>query len=402
MKLREFEIGTQTNCCEKASPKWDSCGELVGNSRPMQNVYEMIRKCADVSIAVLIMGETGTGKELVARAIHHLSRRRNKPFVAVNCGALPENLVESELFGHERGAFSGATQRKTGRFEAAADGTIFLDEIGELPLHLQAKLLRVLQEKEVERIGGLSKVPIAARFIAATNKNLKKEMMAGRFREDLYYRLNVFPITVPPLRHRKSDIPVLAAHFIEKYGALNGQKRLNVSPEAITQLMRYSFPGNVRELENLIARTMILAENDYSILYIEADTFSTMSALVVKEPRPHYLDSEPFLLDRERLLAALRKIHLSNGPWHKGLRCISINDLVDILMEIGPNPFSRSSFARLLRSHSKTDSSKYKTAGEYLKLLTANHICRHNGQHANKSRYWLNDIFLISRQMFKN
>jgi transcriptional regulator with GAF, ATPase, and Fis domain len=395
MPYRNPEICTAANWCENLTIGTDPCGNLVGQSRLMQAMYSMIRKCADYSVAVLIMGETGTGKELVARAIHDLSHRRSKPFVAVNCSALSENLVESELFGHERGAFSGAIAQKTGRFEAAADGTLFLDEISELPFHLQAKLLRVLQEKEIERVGGLSAISINARTVAASNKNLANEVMKGRFREDLYYRLNVFPIQVPPLRQRKSDIPLLIGHFIDKHSGSNGKNNLKISPETISHLMHYSFPGNVRELENFIARAMILIENNHNILHFGPGTDNNMEATVVKGPWPGYLD-------REALHTALKKIRRPSGLWHRSLRCISLNDLLYIFMKIGPNPFSRSLFAKLLQSRSTTESNKYKTAGEYLKLLTQNHICTHNGRHANRSRYQLAKAFLTQGQAFRN
>jgi len=208
---------------------------------------------------VLILGESGVGKERVAHAIHYGSSRASKPFIKVNCAALPESLIESELFGHESGAFTGATVTRRGRFEMAHTGTIFLDEIGDIPWTLQTKLLRILQEKEFERIGGNTTIKINVRVIAATNRNLEGLMQEGKFREDLYYRLNVFPMIIPPLRERKTDIMLLANHFIEKYSKENDKKIIGISKSATDMLMNYHWPGNVRELENCIERAIILS-----------------------------------------------------------------------------------------------------------------------------------------------
>jgi len=209
----------------------------------------------------LILGETGTGKELLVRAVHNLSERRERPLVKVNCAALPANLIESELFGHDRGAFTGALSRKIGRFELANDGTIFLDEIGDLPLELQAKLLRVLQEGEFERLGSSSTIKVDVRIIAATNRELKKAVESGHFREDLYYRLNVFPIICLPLRERKEDIPLLVRYFSEKFGAKVGRQIESINPNVMDALIAYDWPGNVRELENIIERAVIISRN---------------------------------------------------------------------------------------------------------------------------------------------
>jgi len=205
------------------------------------------------------LGESGTGKELIARAIHNISNRSKRPLVKVNCATLPSNLIESELFGHERGAFTGALERKIGRFELADGGSIFLDEIGELPVELQAKLLRVLQEGEFERLGNPKTMKVNVRVIAATNRNLKIAIEKKEFREDLYYRLNVFPIISPPLRDRKEDIPLLVKHFLQKYEGKMGRKISNVEPKVIDSLMAYDWPGNIRELENLVERAMIIS-----------------------------------------------------------------------------------------------------------------------------------------------
>ena len=233
---------------------------IIGNSKAMHEVYANIARVAKSNATVLIRGESGTGKELVAHAIHYNSPRAKKPFVKVNCAAIPDNLIESELFGHEKGAFTGAVARKPGKFELAQGGTIFLDEIGDLSPQLQVKLLRVLQEKEFERVGGWETVKVNVRVIAATNRDLETLMAEGRFREDLYYRLNVFPIYLPPLRERKTDILLLAEHFLEKYARENGKDIRRITTPAIDMLMRYHWPGNVRELENCIERAVLLCE----------------------------------------------------------------------------------------------------------------------------------------------
>jgi transcriptional regulator with GAF, ATPase, and Fis domain len=220
-----------------------------------------VRKVADTDSTVLVTGETGTGKELVVRAIHDLSRRKDKILVKVNCAALPAGVIESELFGHERGAFTGALTRKVGRFELAHGGTLFLDEIGDLPLELQAKLLRVLQDGEFERVGGTQTLKVQVRLVAATNRDLELAVSEGRFRADLFYRLNVFPLHIPPLRERREDIPSLVRHFLMLYAAKMGRKMAAPSPEILDRLRSYPWPGNVRELQNTIERAVILASN---------------------------------------------------------------------------------------------------------------------------------------------
>ncbi len=227
----------------------------------MNSPIRWISETTSTNSAVLVTGETGTGKELVARAVHRQSRRRNKPLVIVNCAALAPTLVESELFGHERGAFTGATSRRPGRFELADRGTVFLDEVGELPEAIQVKLLRVLQTGEVERLGSSQVLRVDARLIAATNRNLEAEVAAGRFRADLYYRLNVFPLHVPPLRERREDLPLLIAYLAEKKGKAVGKIVKGIPPEMIQGLLRYQWPGNVRELENVLERAIILSRD---------------------------------------------------------------------------------------------------------------------------------------------
>jgi len=232
--------------------------EVLFAGQAMQEVQRMLREVGTTNATVLITGESGTGKELAARAIHQASSRSKAPFVALNCAAIPENLLESELFGHEKGSFTGATQSRQGKFELASGGTLFLDEIGELPPLLQVKLLRVVQEKTFRRIGGSEDIKVDVRIISATNRNLAEKVKDGSFREDLYYRLNVIPIHLPALRHRKDDIPVLAKHFIEKYSKEFGKEIRNISVYALELLMEYQFPGNIRELENIIERSVAL------------------------------------------------------------------------------------------------------------------------------------------------
>jgi DNA-binding NtrC family response regulator len=234
-------------------------GRLIGTSGPMLEVFKMIGKVAETDSTVLICGESGTGKELIAEAIHKYSQRKNKRFVVVNCAALPEHLLESELFGHERGSFTDAVARKTGRFELAEGGTIFLDEIGELSPSLQAKLLRVLQEHTFERVGGTETILGDFRVLAATNRDLEATVAEKLFREDLFYRLNVVRISVPPLRERRSDIVILAEHFLRRYSEENDLSVIGFSDDAILRLQAYSFPGNVRELENIIERAVVMA-----------------------------------------------------------------------------------------------------------------------------------------------
>lgn len=240
--------------------------EIIGNCKAVKQMLELVQQVAPMETAVLILGETGTGKELIARAIHQNSQRKDRPLVKVNCAALPSNLIESELFGHEKGAFTGATSRKSGRFELANHGTIFLDEVGDMPLDLQAKLLRILQEGEFERLGGTSTIKIDVRVLAATNRDLDKLRAEGKFRDDLFFRLNVFPITSPSLREREGDLPVLARHFIDKYNLKAGKNIQKIAQKDIETLENYAWPGNIRELENIIERAVILSNKDKLLL----------------------------------------------------------------------------------------------------------------------------------------
>jgi two-component system response regulator HydG len=236
--------------------------DILGRSPAMRSLREAIARAAVTPFPVLIEGESGTGKELAARALHELSGRGGGPFVAVNCGAFPETLLEAELFGVEKGAFTGATARKPGRFERANGGTLFLDEVGEMPVGAQVKLLRALQEGEIERLGGTQTVKVDVRLVAATSKDLGREVAEGRFREDLYYRLNVVEIRLPPLSWRREDIPLLADHFLRRFAAKNGKSVRGFTPEALAALEDYAWPGNVRELEHAVERAVVLARGD--------------------------------------------------------------------------------------------------------------------------------------------
>jgi DNA-binding NtrC family response regulator len=235
---------------------------IIGASQAMQEVYRTTRQAASSRASVLLLGETGTGKELIAHALHKLGERRNRPFIRVNCGALSENLLESELFGHVRGSFTGAIDNRTGRFEAAHSGTIFLDEINSTTPLLQVKLLRVLQEREFERVGDTQTIRVDTRVVAASNRDLAEESAEGRFREDLYYRLNVVPIWLPPLRQRREDIPALVTHFLNAYNEENDRYVVHIEPRAMEALQDYAWPGNVRELQNYIERAVVMATGD--------------------------------------------------------------------------------------------------------------------------------------------
>ncbi len=261
--------------------------EIIGQSTAMQTVFSHIKKVAPANSPVLILGDSGTGKELVARAIHFHSNRKDRPFIKVNCAALAQGVLESELFGHEKGSFSGAIRQKPGRFEIAAQGSIFLDEIGEIPADVQVKLLRVLQEKEFERVGGTETLKMNARIITATNQDLTVLIKSGKFREDLFYRLNVVPITLPSLKDRKEDIPLLVGHFIEKYNIETGRQVREILPEALSALKNYEWPGNIRELENVIERAIVMSNKPQIRLEDLPDS------LTVDEMRPLESTSVP-------------------------------------------------------------------------------------------------------------
>ncbi len=260
----------------KAKYKFEN---IIGSSDRMQKVFSLIDKVSGTDSTVLVLGESGTGKELVAKALHYNSPRAQNPFVPVNCGAIPEELLESELFGHEKGAFTGAFRTRIGRFELANGGSIFLDEISEMSPNLQVKLLRVIQEREFERVGGVKSIRIDVRIIAATNRDLEEEVAQGRFREDLYYRLNVIPLNLPPLRERRDDIPLLVKHFMGKYGREKNSRITGFSRRAMNLLAHYRWPGNVRELENLVERVLVLCDGT------EVDTADLPERIAAGTPR---------------------------------------------------------------------------------------------------------------------
>jgi two-component system response regulator PilR (NtrC family) len=309
---------------------------VIGRSGGIEKIYHLTQKVASSSTNVLICGESGTGKELVARAIHFNGPRRDKPFVAVNCGAIPENLIESELFGHARGAFTGAVTDHLGLFKQADQGTIFLDEVGELPLHLQVKLLRVLQEKAFTPLGGAKLIKVDVRVISASNKDLRKEMEQGRFREDLYYRLNVVQMVLPPLRNRKEDIPTLAHHFLRKFTAAHDKKVEEISSSVLMHLMNYGYPGNVRELENIIEHAVAVTSKN---ILTEEDLPTHVKGLPIKEEFDLFektapggadlffgkglsLDDELAMHERCILLGALKR---TNGVQKRAAEILGIN-----------------------------------------------------------------------------
>jgi DNA-binding NtrC family response regulator len=279
--------------------------DVVGTGPAMQKVFDLVKKVAPSNASVVITGESGTGKEVVARAIHNLSPRKEKPFVALNCSAIPATLIESELFGYERGAFTGADQRRLGNFELAHSGTLFLDEIGDLPLELQAKFLRVLEERKIRRLGGRGEVEVDVRVICATNRDLKEEIRRGRFREDLFFRLHVFTVLLPPLKERREDIPLLVHHFIEKYNGETGKHVQGVSPGALATLQGYAWPGNIRELRNTVERAMILADGDViGEEHLPPDMqASRPEAAMLRVPLGIPLDK----VEKEYILASLQK-----------------------------------------------------------------------------------------------
>ena len=294
--------------------------EIIGSSSGLLGVLDNVKRVAPTDASVLITGESGTGKELIARALHSASGRSDKAFIKVNCAALATGLIESELFGHERGAFSGAIQRRIGRFELAHGGTIFLDEIGEVPLDVQVKLLRVLQEREFERVGGNQVIKTDVRVIAATNRDLQKSIREGKFRADLFYRLNVFPIRLPPLRERSQDIPLLIHFFVQKHAPRVGRRVDSVDPESVLRLAAYSWPGNIRELENVIERALILSYTP--VLHVHADvTIEEPVTSAAVEPRaqpeagpppkssPESAASDLDSIQREHIQGVLRELN---------------------------------------------------------------------------------------------
>ena len=279
-----------------------SFSNIKGISPAMQKVYRMVSLVAETNSTVLLLGETGTGKGVIADAIHNSSLRKNKQMVKVNCASMPTTLIESELFGHERGSFTGAIERRAGKFELANHGTLFLDEIGEMPLDTQVKLLHALQDREITRVGGKGPVKVDVRIIAATNRNLEREVKAGRFRADLYYRLNVFPIQLPPLRERREDIATLASFFLSRYNNCMARKILAIAPAVINKLETYSWPGNVRELEHTIERSMLLSP-DNELKDVQLPNNPTEE----DDDRPELVSKTLQQIERAHIITTLRK-----------------------------------------------------------------------------------------------
>ncbi len=300
---------------------------IIGSSPAMQRVFERMQRITKTDSTVLILGESGTGKELVARALHHNGRRSSHAFVAVNCGAIPETLLESELFGHAKGAFTGAVRDKLGKFEAANHGTIFLDEIGTMPMHLQSKLLRVLQEQEVERVGATKPIKLDVRVISATNADLEEQVRQGSFREDLYYRLNVIPLTLPPLRERREDLLPLASHFLDKFCHLMGRPVMTLSKPALDALERYRWPGNVRELENVVERLVALTEQDLirpEHLPLEITEATERPKGVCLDLSPEGIDMPAAIEELERKLIG-KALQMSAGVKAKAAALLGLN-----------------------------------------------------------------------------
>ncbi len=291
---------------------------IIGKSPSMENVFKIVESIKDSSINVLIIGETGTGKELLANAIHYTSHRHYRPFVPVNCAAVPRELLEAEFFGYEKGAFTGAISRRIGKFEEANTGTLFLDEIGELELPLQAKILRAIQEKEIERIGGSKKIKIDIRLIASTNRDLAKEVKSKNFRADLYYRLNVVQIKLPPLKERKSDIPLLVTHFTDKFSQRENKNVCSASPEVMKVFLNYSWPGNLRELENVIERAVVLTKRD--VIGIK-----DIPGEMKKEAKKKHINADELKPLKElELETIIRAIHVFNGNKSKAAQALGI------------------------------------------------------------------------------
>ena len=324
VKLKEENITLKGHLKERYD-----FGKMIGYSDPMKKIFDAIEKVSASDSTILIHGESGTGKELVARAIHFNSDRKNQPLVPVNCGAIPEELLESELFGHEKGSFTGAIRTRIGRFELAQCGTIFLDEIGDMSPALQVKMLRVIQEKELERIGGVKTIRIDVRVIAATNQNLEKAVAERKFREDLFYRINVIPLLLPPLRERGPDIVILANHFLTKFNKLKKKNITRISPDAIRYFMSYPWPGNVRELENLIEMFVVMKEGGREIVVGDLPPKLLQQKTAESIPAPLNLTAEGLdfkeivcRLEKNLLVQALRKSH---GVKNRAAKLLNLN-----------------------------------------------------------------------------
>jgi formate hydrogenlyase transcriptional activator len=310
--------------------------EVVGSSEPLRRVLSQVSKVAPTDSTVLVLGETGTGKELIARAIHNRSKRSNRAFIRVNCAAIPQSLIASELFGHERGSFKGATQRRLGRFESADGGTIFLDEVGDLPPETQVALLRVLQEREFERVGGTQPVSVDVRVIAATNRDLTSAAAEGRFRQDLFYRLNVFPIRLPALRGRISDISLLVGYLIDRYAQKLGKKIRNIDKQTMDLFQAYDWPGNIRELQNVVERAVILSEGE---TFFVDETWLTRGTPKVAAPTAP-LVADLVQHEREILEAALRASEgVVGGPTGAAIKLgVPRQTLESKIRKLGINP----------------------------------------------------------------
>ena len=298
-----------------------SVNGMVGGSTRMQQVYALAKQAAKSDITVLIRGESGTGKELVAKSLHFNSLRKKGPFLAINCAAIPEALIESELFGHEKGVFTGATRQRIGAFERAAAGTLFLDEVGDMPLVLQSKLLRVLQEREIQRIGGTTLIPVDVRVIAATNKDLEAAVKAGGFREDLYYRIAVLPIVIPPLRERREDIPLLAKHFLAKHAERMDKSVSGISSAALRWLLQYDWPGNVRELQNAIECAVLLETTDV----LQANNLPLHLSPIVDSRRDSAVPAEVLPLKEVERQALVHALEVAAGDKTRAASSLGID-----------------------------------------------------------------------------
>jgi transcriptional regulator with GAF, ATPase, and Fis domain len=372
--------------------------EIIGKSKPMLVLYELVKKIAPSNATVVIEGETGTGKELVAKAIHYCGPLCEKPFVPGNCCAFSANLLESELFGHKNGTFTGAVADRDGRFQFADGGTLFLDEISEIANDVQVKLLRVLQEHEFERIGENKTVKVDMRIVVATNKNLEKLVLDGKFREDLFYRLNVINIPVPPLRKRRDDILSLANHFLVKYAKQNNKDLSGISNETIEILKRYLYPGNVRELENIIERAVVLSnEKEINVFDLPEKLSSIYRSGVRRESNCN--------IDSAKLMKILKNITIPNNsgsakPWCKRLKAMTIEIIHEFLVTTNGDWFYPRNFAGFLNNYSKSGCVSNNTIVRYLKILKTNHICEHNEKNANRSGYKLSKIFIKAQLSF--
>jgi two-component system response regulator PilR (NtrC family) len=327
--LKSKKLETENIQLKKELVKENSFNNIIGNSPAMHKIFDLINRVSQTTTNVLVTGESGTGKELIAKGIHYNGPLKDRPFVTVNCGAIPETLMESEMFGHKKGSFTGAIADKIGLFEVANGGTLFLDEIGELPLSIQVKLLRAIQERVIRMVGGTDDLKVEVRIVAATNRNLEDEVKAGRFREDLYYRLNVIAIKAPSLRERRDDVPILAKHFLDKYNSRLAKSIKSISVEAMDVLKKYDYPGNVRELENIIERTVAL-EAGATILPESLPPLVSTSSGARRIVSAFDIDVGDDGLDLEKIIGQIEKeilikaIHRANGIKKKAARLLGI------------------------------------------------------------------------------